>query len=455
MNIESFKTIVLINLVAISLFLSYSLWTSQPVSSSFQNQKYIQDVPVIAKKEISNVIFPSRMIVHRDNMHIASEQSSYINTIYKALEQGEFQDFKDISYTVPKSEFLSFVHGGNKTELIFPTEIPFDTMKNIFSIKDKYLSTYSFDRIVIDFYQSRNDEIVTYFVSYDTRKIYRLILTGYTVKQLEDLSEQFVAKVKKNYFMYKLDETRAVFLPQEETTLPSMMYVTSELQEEMFKNSLFTDPRYVKKDETEYEETYTDGTRLLRINKTVQMLNYENSSVMNNEHVTGGMLVQRSVDFINSHGGWTDAYRFYYLNSKKGETVFRLYTENNYPVFNVKEMSALKQTWGVEELSTYRRPLFKLLLNQGDEETVKLRSGRDIVNLLEKLPQDELKTIKSIDVGYEMIPFMGTSGNQVNLVKLKPVWVITYLSAVNGDFYRKIEWDDVTGGGNLSGLEQN
>lgn len=448
MSIENFKTILLINLVAISLFLSYSLWTYQPEFNSDQDQKYIQDVPAMTKKELTNLVFPSRMIVHKDNKHIASEQSLYINPVYKQLEQGEFHDFRDISYKIEKDEFLTFMHGNHKAEFIFPTEIPLDVMKSIFSIKEQNMGTYSFNRIIIDLEESNDNDIKTYFVSYDTRRVYEMTLQGLALKDLEDAYDQFITDARQTYFMYKIDNARAVFLPEESVELPRMLYVTSELQEDMFKNSLFTDPRYIKKDQSEFRETYTDGTRLLQIEKATRLMDYMNSSISTEVHLTGGILVQRSVDFVNSHGGWTDFYRFYALNSKKGEIVFRLFANNSYPVFSTTGISVIRQVWGEEELSTYRRPFFKLLLKREDDEKVKLPSGREVVYLLESLPEANLKAIRSIEIGYEMNPEVGMDGEKISAVKLEPVWFISYEHS-----YKKIEWDKVNGGGDLNGLE--
>ena len=42
MSMENFKTIVLINLVVISLFLTFNLWTYVPDSTSMQNTKFVQ-----------------------------------------------------------------------------------------------------------------------------------------------------------------------------------------------------------------------------------------------------------------------------------------------------------------------------------------------------------------------------------------------------------------------------
>ena len=42
MSMENVKTIVLINLVVISLFLTFNLWTYVPDSTSMQNAKFVQ-----------------------------------------------------------------------------------------------------------------------------------------------------------------------------------------------------------------------------------------------------------------------------------------------------------------------------------------------------------------------------------------------------------------------------
>lgn len=448
MSIENFKTILLLNLVVISIFLTYNLWTYQPDSSMVQNDKYIQDIPSVTKKELSAIISPSQMIVHKGSKHYASEQILRINPTYKILEQGEFGDFKDISYKIPKNQFLSFVHANNRVELVFPTEIPLGVFKNLFSIQEKYLESHTFDRLIINLNSNENskDEVQAFFVSYESRKVYSTVLKGIAVKDLVATSNEF-AKQADQYFMYAVDEARAIFLPETSVNMKQMFYVTSDLDEKMFQNTLFTDPRYVKQDKTSSGEMYTDGTRLLRIFNTTQMLEYENSSVPQKEILTGVPLVQQSIDFINNHGGWTDSYRLYNVTPRKGETIFRLHADNSFPVFNTNGMSSLKLDWGSNDIRSFKRPMFWLFVKREEDVTVTLPSGRTILSFLEQNEKDSMKEIKNIAIGYELEPDVGLNGEKVIGVKLAPIWYVSY-----GDSYKKIEWDGLKGG-ELIGLE--
>src|SRR5581483_841468 len=166
------------------------------------------------------------------------------------------------------------------------------------------------------------------------------------------------ARQADEYFMYAVDEARAIFLPEKNVNMKQMFYVTSDLDEETFRNILFTDPRYVKQDKTDTGEMYTDGTHLLRISDTTRLLEYENPSVLQQETLTGIQLIQQSIDFINNHGGWTDTYRLYDATPEHGETVFRLYADNSFPVFNASGMSSLQLGWGQNEIRSFKRPLF-------------------------------------------------------------------------------------------------
>ncbi|MFX3623279.1 MAG: YycH family regulatory protein [Ectobacillus sp.] len=449
MNFENFKTVLLINLVTISLFLTYNLWTYQPDSSSSQKQKYIQDTPENQKKDIPNLLFPSRIIVHTEGKHLASEQSMQANSIYRALVNGEFHSFRDISYKyrLAKNEFLSFVHGRGKIEILFPSKIPFSAAKNIFSIEDKGLENYKFDRIILNAEGNQEGDVRAYFISYGERKVYEMALRGVELKELHALRDQFVEKEAKEYFMYRLTDTYAIFLPQNSLPLAKMLYVIDDIEEDSFKNTLFTDMRYVKKDVTDSEEVYTDGTRLLRIHKATQLLDYINSSVATRQHVEDELLLQQGIDFINSHGGWTDSYRFYSMNSENGELIFRLFIDSNYPVFSGSGLATLRQTWGVEELSTYKRPLFKLTIKEVDDKKVELPSGKIVANLLDSMPDAAKRDIKDIAIGYEMNPEVNVNTGTITAVKIEPIWYISYEKS-----HRKIEWDSLKGG-EFVGLE--
>lgn len=158
MSMENFKTIVLINLVVISLFLTFNLWTYVPDSTSMQNAKFVQGNEGTNQTKIADVVRPTSIIVHKDKNHYGSRREADIESIYKPLEVGELHEFREISIT--KGDFLSYVHGEGKIELVFPTDIPFDAVKSMFNMKEKGTDKPKhFNRILLDPSRSKDQEI--------------------------------------------------------------------------------------------------------------------------------------------------------------------------------------------------------------------------------------------------------------------------------------------------------
>lgn len=260
MSMENFKTIVLINLVVISLFLTFNLWTYVPDSTSVQNTKFVQGNEEINPIKISGVVRPSSVIVHKEKNHYVSENTNNVNSLYKILENGELHDFREITGTVPKGDFLSYVHGEEKIEFVFPTNVPLETIKDMFNIKDKNLeSNRSFNRIVIDPSRSKDQEIKVNFISYDNpRRIYQAMLSGAYVKDVINDQNRFIT-LAKPYFEYQVNDTKKLFLPDGITELNQIEYFVSGLDVDSFKNVLFSDPRYLSPITEKSKETFTDG----------------------------------------------------------------------------------------------------------------------------------------------------------------------------------------------------
>ncbi|PEI97185.1 YycH family regulatory protein [Bacillus pseudomycoides] len=450
MNMENFKTIILINLVVISLFLTFNLWTYVPDSNAMQSTKVVPGNAEALKKDVSNVIVPSSMIVHKDQKHFVSEKKDNIDLLYAIIARGELHDFKDITNSISKSDFLAYVHGEDKIEIVFPTEIPFDAIRGVLTIKDKKLDMFNFDRIVVDPSKSRDQNIDVNFVSYSTpRKVYKMTLTGVNLRDIINAQNQFLA-VARPYFAYEIADTKKIFLPDGPTEMQNLMYFSREMGVESFKNVLFSDPRYATPISNEFEETYTDGIRLMQINKQNRMLKYTNSSVASGG-MYGNVLVQRSFEFVNSHSELKD-YRFDYLNSK-GKTKFRLY-EEDLPVFNSEGMTELTQVWGAEELISYKRPLFNLLIDKNGGNNTVLPSGRTVIQSLENKSKLEKNLIQDIGIGYKLVPENGPNepnGQAANGI-LKPIWYVIY--GKDHEDHEVFEWSEEKEG-ELIGLESD
>ncbi|MEB9551273.1 two-component system activity regulator YycH [Bacillus cereus] len=435
MSMENFKTIVLINLVVISLFLTFNLWTYVPDSTSMQNAKFVQGNEGMNQTKISDVVRPTSIIVHKDKNHYGSRREADIESIYKPLEVGELHDFKEISIT--KGDFLSYVYGEGKVELVFPTDIPFDAVKSMFNMKEKSTDKPKhFNRILLDPSRSKDQEIKINFVSDgDNFKIYEAKLSGVYLKDIVNAQNQFIVSAKP-YFDYQLNDMKKLFLPDGTTELNNITYISSNLAVDTFKNALFSDPRYLSPITEMSKETFTDGIRSMEIENDRHMLKYKNSSVLTEKTIDNLMLLQKSFEFVSGHSGSLDSYRLDYMN--KGETVFRL-NEDGYSVFNEDGLAELRQIWGSEEVMEYERPLLSLN-TKGIEQKVTLPSGHVVIASLENNPEIKKQVIKDIGIGYKL-----SLDGQV--VRLQPIWYVKLVEDETGK--QKIyEWSE----GGLNGL---
>ncbi|MGU3439563.1 YycH family regulatory protein [Bacillus cereus] len=435
MSMENFKTIVLINLVVISLFLTFNLWTYVPDSTSMQNAKFVQGNEGMNQTKISDVVRPTSIIVHKDKNHYGSRREADIESIYKPLEVGELHDFREISIT--KGDFLSYVHGEGKVELVFPTDIPFDAVKSMFNMKEKSTDKPKhFNRILLDPSRSKDQEIKINFVSDgDNFKIYEAKLSGLYLKDIVNAQNQFIVSAKP-YFDYQLNDMKKLFLPDGTTELSNITYISSNLAVDTFKNALFSDPRYLSPITEMSKETFTDGIRSMEIENDRHMLKYKNSSVLTEKTIDNLMLLQKSFEFVSGHSGSLDSYRLDYMN--KGETVFRL-NADGYPVFNADGLAELRQVWGSEEVMEYERPLLSLN-TKGIEQKVTLPSGHVVIASLENNPEIKKQVIKDIGIGYKL-----SLDGQV--VRLQPIWYVKLVEDETGK--QKIyEWSE----GGLNGL---
>ncbi|MCW9133155.1 two-component system activity regulator YycH [Bacillus paramycoides] len=445
MSMENFKTIVLINLVVISLFLTFNLWTYVPDSTSMQNTKFVQGNEDINPIKISEIVRPSSVIIHKEKNHYVSENKENVDSIYKILENGELHDFREITGSVPKGDFLSYVHGEEKIEFVFPTNIPLDTIKSMFNIKDKNIeSNRSFNRIIIDPSRSKDQEIKVNFVSYDTsRKIYQATLTGAYVKDILNAQNQLIT-VARPYFEYQINDTKKLFLPDGITELSKVEYITSKLEVDTFKNALFSDPRYLSPISEKTKETFTDGIRSMEIDKSNAMLKYKNSAVHSDKTTDNAIILQKSFDFVSGHSGTLKFYRFDYIS--KGKTSFRLY-EGGLPVFNADGIAELKQAWGSGEVMQYERPLYNLSFSLPNKQpTTSLASGHTVMTSLENNPEIDKNSIQDVGIGYKLS--LEPSINARTMGILQPIWYVKYDEEGKQQIF---EWSE----GGLNGLGSN
>ena len=93
MSMENVKTIVLINLVVISLFLTFNLWTYVPDSTSMQNAKFVQGMREILKRK-SLMLSALLLSLCIKIKIITGAKEGDIESIYRTLEAGNYMSSK-------------------------------------------------------------------------------------------------------------------------------------------------------------------------------------------------------------------------------------------------------------------------------------------------------------------------------------------------------------------------
>lgn len=442
MKYEAGKSIVLSILVIISIVLTWTLWTYSPKYDEIENSDYFIDVPISNKKENTSLIKPSKILFHKSNVNYGTVDELEINKIMKEIKKWEFYDLRNKSLTISKEDYIRQLAYSGSVEVEFPDDIPLNLFDSIIQIDDRNLPEVSFNRIIFNINENQDNEGIIHFISKNNQVIYEGRVKGEYVRSFErnyyHLSSQY-----PKYKAFIITDTKSIYLPEQPTTISRVQYYTDTIEPEMFKNALFTNPNFVKKDEFTYGDVYTDGSRLLRVDPSKKLIRYVNPIGREEISPANVDLIQDSIDFINDHSGWTDKYRFFSWNKYEQKTVFRLYFKN-IPIFNVNGLTEIEQVWGKNEVTRYQRPLLKLELPV-DIVEIKLPSGYEVYNTLKDNPNLNLDLIGDVSIGYEL----KEDPTRSKVVILEPIWSYLYDGS-----WKKVEFPQQNDlGGNESGLE--
>ena len=108
-------------------------------------------------------------------------------------------------------------------------------------------------------------------------------------------------------------------------------------------------------------EEYTDGRKLLIADNDSHSITFIDLSDNESHETNTDGLLQKSINFVNNHGGWTDNYRFVGLDKERKTVHFRIYGPDGYPVFGENNpISKIEIDWAATEVSNYLRNNFSL-----------------------------------------------------------------------------------------------
>ncbi|KZZ85303.1 YycH family regulatory protein [Bacillus sp. SJS] len=450
MKRETVKTLVLSFLIIVSLFFTWSIWTFQPTYDPLESMTYLETLKLSDdKREFSEVVKPQQVFYHENKTtHYGADKQ--LDKIWRAMADWKLEEANDLSSRYSEAEFLQFIHGldgRKKLELVFSQTIPSKTFQSILDWETKEAVNKAFDRIIIPFDGVKTPTV--YFVSTQGKLVYEVKMKHDVVTQLQG---QYFSNAEEEgyprYFANSFNKDAVLMLPEKKRVFNRFSYTFSNIDDEDFKQALYNNPSYVSRGYNKSDSVYTDGSRRMVIEK--------DSGFSQITYTAGGKkdktiepalskVMEQSLDYLNSHGGWTDDYVFF-GHSPDLEITLRMLI-NNLPVFPSKETPSIRtdifQEWGSTEIIRYERPGYRTK-RHSSQEPILLPDGKEILAMLtESKGEMNINNVVRVFPAYEL-----QSSEDLNVI-VNPVW---YAETKSGN-YRVIEDPKTLGGGRQDGLE--
>lgn len=430
MTYENIKTVILTFLVILSGFLTWNIWTYQPDYEIVNNQKTVEEVSIATQKELKKIVKPHQIIYHVGRKQFGSVDNGYIDDIIGVISKWKYFDME--KYPGRISEFNEKIAQGENTEVIFPDEVPIELYKRVLNIDEKDMLKFDFDRIIINSETQQKQEGIVYFYSQKNQEAY---VSNVSPSYINDFTNQFYESAKRltPYFLHTVSDIKKIYLPTEKVKMVMHTYYQNPLESEQFKEALFTDPSFVQRSIVDGIEEYTDDASKMIVDTDTNMINYVNPVRSGDSVIGTNNVLQKSIEFVNNHGGWTEPYRYVYKDDFNQNVLFRLYSKEGYPVFNQIGMSEIYQQWRQSEISRYVRPGFHLELPLNPDVVTKtLPSGYEALEYLQSKKDFKPELLQNLMPGYYM-----TQGPENSLILLEPGWFYLY-----DQEWRQLIWEE-------------
>ncbi len=423
MKIEVIKTYVLFILVGLSIILTYNIWTYQPNFELYDDkgETYVPEVDFYLDGKtvtVNDVVIPTNILFHDEGKHYGFRQSVDEIRLFKDMQTW-------VLYNFSAGEFTGLPKGNRQVEIRFPTPLPLETMSDFFNFNEKVrnIPTWSFERIFITFEKDQSS-MRLHFPSIDGKQ--QAVATIQQPEKITLLQKYMNKKGNlQEYITFQENSVRPIYLLKDpvQKARRSLSVDVEELNRAPSKliNALFSDPSVVTRNFSKGNiANYTDGRRQMQVGQHRMSMEFTNPSQVDmKDSMKPIELIDKSIENINEHKGWTEEFHLESLDMSEQKVKFLMYN-NGVPILGGDD-SQIIQEWYKQILFKYKRPLFQIS-DKIDEEMIELESGLSVVNYLSNQSKYDLDYITDIRVGYDLV-YRDISSY---IILLEPSWFINY-----------------------------
>lgn len=425
-NREVIKSVILIILVLISVFMTYRVWTFTPELTDLETDVNA-DTPSIGpkiSKPIDSVIMPFRMI-NRNGTDVKG--TSNMKDIKKVTDQMLSKEVKKVdvlsSESVVQLEDLSERY----TILDFPDSVPSEMYLNqVLGMNMSYYPSVNFDRVLVD--TKSTNEANVYLLSENKQKAVKLQTTMKSHKF--DQMNKEVAKDLKPYTGIITNETTTneinqIYAPENAYSMNVYRYVSNKISVSDLNDVILGDSVIARSNEDQVS-TYNNNTGISTVNEEKQTYRYTNLSEDENQQKDISKSITNSFKFINEHAGYTDEFRLFNTDQKTGKIDYQMFL-NNYPVFNDDKLSSIEAVWGRNAINEYNRGLITTgVAVPSKKEADELPSSEEVRYGLASNGEIDFNKVTNMAIGYDLSLPNDELDNLQDTIEFTPKWYIKY-----------------------------
>ena len=438
--IEHAKSIFLALLIVLSVTLTFTIWTYTPTYDTIESTPVV-DILIAESKRIDDVIKPYKMIASRENNMTGSMETFDLERVVNVMKGWQISDLTLEDTELTNEELNELVGANNRYTLFFPDDVPFPVYDNIlpFSITD--IPEDGFDRLIVNWNRSDNEQLKVYFASSKTKTLYSAVAKNVDWK----LFDQKVVSSTLGFSKFTDIQRKgnlSLYVSAQDVESIRYTYYLKEIEPKRFQDALFSDPSLVRQSPVgTSNEEYSDGTSLMNVNSLERTLSFVNPSAETLVPASPSKLVFDSLNYINEHGGWTDEFRFAKINPANQQIDYQLYLLG-YPVFSTETSTKITAFWGDPGIYNYLRPYYTLDLSLPFDTVIStLPSGEKASRVMQLVKDIDFNNVDELTPGYYL-----TRDDEKRLLILEPSWF--YLS---NNQWTRLSPEDL--GGGKRGLE--
>ncbi len=438
--IEHAKSIFLALLIVLSVTLTFTIWTYTPTYDTIESTPVV-DILIAESKRIDDVIKPYKMIASRENNMTGSMETFDLERVVNVMKGWQISDLTLEDTELTNEELNELVGANNRYTLFFPDDVPFPVYDNILPFSITNIPEDGFDRLIVNWNRSDNEQLKVYFASSKTKTLYSAVAKNVDWK----LFDQKVVSSTLGFSKFTDIQRKgnlSLYVSAQDVESIRYTYYLKEIDPKRFQDALFSDPSLVRQSPVgTTNEEYSDGTSLMNVNLLERTLSFVNPSAETLVPAIPSKLVFDSLYYINEHGGWTDEFRFAKMNPANQQIDYQLYLLG-YPVFSTETSTKITAFWGDPGIYNYLRPYYTLDLSLPFDTVIStLPSGEKASRVMQLVKDIDFNNVDELTPGYYL-----TRDDEKRLLILEPSWF--YLS---NNQWTRLSPEDL--GGGKRGLE--